>query len=46
MPEFRDWSGLRISDEQDGVLLVVSACCSGSADNPTLYRAIAIPVNE
>ena len=46
MPELRDWSGLRISDEQDGVLFVVSACCSGSADNPTLYRAIAIPVNE
>lgn len=44
MPEFRDWAGLRISDEQDGVLFVVSACCWGSVDDPTLSRTIAIPV--
>ena len=46
MPEFRDWAGLRISDEQNGVLFVVSACCWGSSENPTLYRAIAIPIGE
>lgn len=46
MPAFRDWAGLRISDEQDGVLFIVSACCWGSAEGPTLYRAIAIPVGE
>ena len=45
MPTFRDWAGLRISDEQDGVLFLISACCWGSADNPTLYRAIALPVS-
>lgn len=44
MPDFRDWAGLRISDEQDGVLFLVAACCWGSANNPTLYRAIAVPV--
>lgn len=46
LPAFRNWAGLRISDEQDGVLFVVSACCWGSAENPTLYRALAIPVGE
>ena len=45
MPTFRNWAGLEISDEQDGVLFLVSACCWGSADNPTLYRAIAVPVS-
>lgn len=44
MPTFQDWAGLKISEEQDGVLFMVSACCWGSADSPTLYRAIAIPV--
>lgn len=41
---FHDWSGLRINDEQDGVLFVVGSCCWGSADNPTLYRALPIPI--
>lgn len=44
MPQFRDWAGLLISDEQNGVLFVVSACCWGSAENPTLYRAMVITV--
>ena len=44
MPEFRDWSGIRISEEQNSVLFVVAACCWGSADHPTLYRALAIPI--
>lgn len=44
MPQFRDWAGLRISDEQDGVLFIVASCCWGSGENPTLYRAIAVPI--
>ena len=44
MPEFADWAGVRISEERDGVLFVVSACCWGSADHPTLYSALALPV--
>jgi hypothetical protein len=43
MPAFKEWSGLRISEEQDGVLFVISACCWGSA-NLSLYSAIALPV--
>lgn len=44
MPAFTDWSGLRISEEQDGVLFLVSSCCWGSTDSPTLYGALALPV--
>lgn len=41
---FHDWSDLRISDEQDGVLFVVGSCCWGVADKPTLFRALPVPV--
>lgn len=41
---FREWSGLRISDEQEGVLFVIGSCCWGAADKPTLFRALPIPV--
>ncbi|MFJ6023293.1 hypothetical protein ACIQC9_01680 [Brevundimonas sp. NPDC092305] len=44
MPAFTDWSGLRISEEQDGVLFLISSCCWGSTDSPTLYGALALPV--
>lgn len=44
MPTLNEWSGIRVSEEEDGVLFVVSACCWGSAANPTLYRALALPV--
>lgn len=44
MPTFREWAGLQISDEQDGVLFLVSACCWGSTD-AILYRAIAVPIS-
>jgi len=44
MPTFHNWSGIKISEEQDDVLFVVSACCWGSVDNPTLYHTIAIPI--
>jgi hypothetical protein len=43
MPAFQDWSGLRISAEEDGVLFVVSACCWGSV-NKELFSTVAIPV--
>ncbi len=43
MPAFKEWAGIRISDEDDGILFVVAACCWGSAADPTLYRALAIP---
>lgn len=43
MPAFRDWAGIRISDESQGVLFLVAACCWGGADL-TLYRALALPV--
>ncbi len=45
MPKFRDWAGLQISDEADGVLFLVSACCWGASGNPPLYRAIAVRVS-
>lgn len=44
MPAFHDWSGIRISEEEDGVLFVVASCCWGSAEHPTLYRALAVSV--
>lgn len=44
MPVFNDWAGVRISDEQDGVLFLVSACCWGSSANPTLYSTLAMPI--
>lgn len=44
MPVFQEWSGIRISEEQDGVLFIVSACCWGAVDNPTLYSTLAVPV--
>ncbi|WP_297799339.1 hypothetical protein [uncultured Brevundimonas sp.] len=43
---FRNWSGLRLSDEQQGVLFVVSSCCWGGGDHLTLYRAMPIPVMD
>lgn len=43
---FHDWSGLRISDEQDGVLFVVGSCCWGVVDKPTLFRTLPIPVMD
>lgn len=43
-PALRDWHGLRISDEQDGILFVMSACCWGSADVPTDHRLLTVPV--
>lgn len=43
-PTLKDWSGLRISDEQDGVLFVMAACCWGSGDQMTSHRLLAIPV--
>lgn len=46
MPVFQDWSGIRISEDEDGVLFIVSACCWGSVENPTLYSTLAIPVGE
>ncbi len=46
MPEFHDWAGLRISEELDGFLMVVASCCWGSADDPTLYRAMAIAIDH
>lgn len=44
MPEFRDWAGIRVSEEREGVLFLVAACCWGSSANPTLYHALALPV--
>ncbi len=44
MPAFNDWAGVRLSDEQEGVLFLVSACCWGSSENPTLYSTLAIPI--
>lgn len=38
---FHDWSGLRISDEHDGVLFVVGSCCWGDG---TLFLTLSIPV--
>jgi len=43
LPAFNDWSGIRISDEQDGVLFLVAACCWGS-DQHRLYQALALPI--
>lgn len=43
---FRDWSGLRLSDEQQGVLFVVAACCWGGGHHLSLYRAMPIPVMD
>lgn len=45
MPEFSEWSGLRISRDEDGVLFLVSACCWGSATR-TDYSVMAIPVMD
>ncbi len=42
MPEFKAWSGLRISEERDGVLFLVSACCWGSG-TAVLYSTLALP---
>lgn len=44
MPTFTEWSGLRISEEQDGVLFLVSACCWGS-DTAILYSTIVLPTS-
>lgn len=43
MPDFRHWHGLYISEEQEGVLFLVGACCWGS---PLDRRSwiIAVPV--
>ena len=43
-PPLKDWSGLRISDERDGVLFVLAACCWGSGNPLTSHRLLAIPV--
>lgn len=43
MPDFHPWSGLYLSEEQDGVLFAVAACCNGPAFAPE-YWTIAIPV--
>lgn len=43
-PALKDWSGLRISDEQDGVLFVLESCCHGYVDHPTEFRVLAVPV--
>lgn len=43
LPIFSPWSGIRISEEQDGVLFIVSACCWGSENNP-LYGSLALPI--
>lgn len=43
LPELADWSGLRISAPQDGVLFVLGACCWGSA-NHVLFSTVAIPI--
>jgi hypothetical protein len=43
MPDFRHWHGLYLSDEQDGVLFVVAACCSGSPIDRYQWT-VAIPV--
>jgi len=45
LPRFSQWSGLSISEEQDDVLFIVSACCWGSVDNPTLHRVLALPID-
>ena len=44
LTSFHDWSGLRISDEQDGVMFVVGSCCWGVVDKPTLFRPLPIPI--
>lgn len=44
MPAFKDWAGLKLSDEQEGVLFLVSACCWGSTANPTLYSTLVMPI--
>ncbi len=43
-PRLENWAGLRISEEQDGVLFVLEGCCWGYVDNPTEFRVIAVPV--
>jgi hypothetical protein len=43
MPDFHHWSGLYLSEEQDGVLFAVAACCNGLAFAPE-HWTIAIPV--
>lgn len=43
-PALKNWSGLRISEEQDGVLFVLQGCCWGAIDHPTEFRVLAIPV--
>lgn len=43
VPRLRDWSGLRLSDEEDGVLFLISACCWGG-ERLELYNTIAVPV--
>ena len=42
LPAFREWSGIRISEDQDGVLFIVSACCWGVVTNPTLFSTLAV----
>lgn len=44
MPAFNEWAGLRISEEQDGVLFVMSACCWGSSTT-RLHGTLALPVS-
>ena len=43
LPALEDWAGLRISQEQDGVLFVQGACCWGS-ETMILSSTLAIPV--
>ncbi len=43
-PALKDWAGLRISDEQDGVLFVLEGCCWGMVDRPTDFGVLAVPV--
>ena len=43
MPDFRHWHGLYISEEQDGVLFVVAACCNGLPFDRQAWT-IAVPV--
>lgn len=46
LPVFEDWAGLKLSREADGELFIVSACCWGNVDHPTLFSTLAIPVVE
>ncbi|HYE47415.1 MAG TPA: hypothetical protein VEA44_16745 [Caulobacter sp.] len=44
IPPLRDWSGLRLNDDDPRFILVMRDCCWGLVDKPTRFDVLLVPV--